>query len=168
MSLRDQFLKSGLVTKQQAKKAARKSKKKQHDQIKGKEISEEDIRLQKEIERKRKEQRERDQKLNQERERARLEHEKAVQASEIIMTHDLSEPARIADERYYFVFERRFIRSIEVTEPQLNQLANGKLAIATTGDEQFYLINADDCLKVLNLKPEFIICWHQETQQTGS
>ena len=160
MSLRDQLLKSGLVDKKQAKKAERSAKKKQHQVRKGKAAEADE--LKRDIEKQRLEQKQRDLQLNREREQMRVEREKAFQASDIVLSNDQRDRSRQADQSYFFIADKRYVRNIEVTELQAELLARGKLAIATAGDDEYYLIDDHSCLRVMDLKPDFIVCWHRE------
>lgn len=167
MSLRDQLLKSGLASKQQAKKAARVAKKMQHEKRKaqkqGKDLSSvegvED--LSKEIEAQKAAMKERDRRLNQEIEEQRRAREKKYRAAEIIISRDISEKSS-RTRPYYFVVQGKIIHSIDVTDFQQAHLEEGQMAIATLNDDRYYLLTHDDCLQILQLYPDYIVCFHQE------
>lgn len=170
MSLRDQLLKQGLATKKQARKAdqeARQAKKK--NKKKKKKKTDQDVEARDEIsvaiEQKQQEQRERDRRLNQEIEEKRRAAEQQARIKEIIITHDLREQR--ADVPYYFIEDSRYIRCFQVTEHQLNKLAKGQLGIVTLKDEEYYLLDRDDCEKVREAREELILCLHESEPETA-
>src|SRR5688572_10216632 len=95
MSLRDQLLKSGLASKQQAKKAERESKKRQHQDLQAKKDALPDTSVQdelaKEISRKLEEQRQADRERNQQLEHERQQKEAHARAVDLMVHNDLSE-----------------------------------------------------------------------------
>jgi len=167
MSLRDQLLKSGLANKQQAKKADRVAKKVAHEKRKakahGSEITTvegvED--LSQELQAKQQSMKERDRQLNQEIELQRREREQSYRAAEIIVSRDLKESSK-GSRPYYFVVAGKIIQSIPVTDYQQAHLEEGQMAIATLHDDNYYLLSLSDCRQILQLKPDYIICFHQD------
>lgn len=163
MSLRDQLLKAGLANKQQAKKAARAAKKMQHKKLKAKaddpSAAQDDDDLSKEIQAKLSAQKERDKKLNEEIERQRREREKVFRAGDLIVSRDLIESSSYS-QPYYFLVNEKYIHSIQVSDYQQAHLENGRMGIASPNDGRYYLLSLDDCLEVMKLAPEYVLCLH--------
>ncbi|MFW7380293.1 MAG: DUF2058 family protein [Oligoflexus sp.] len=168
MSLRDQLLKSGLANKQQAKKASRAAKKAEHAKRKAQTggAAASDVEggedLSAEIQKKQQLMKERDRQLNLEIEQQRRLREQTYRAAEIIVSRDLLEANNRNTTPYYFVVDGKVIHSIPVTDYQQAHLEEGRMAIATLHDDRYYLLELDDCLQILDLKPDYIVCFHQD------
>ncbi|NRA66228.1 MAG: DUF2058 family protein [Pseudobacteriovorax sp.] len=154
MSLRDQLLKQGLASKQQAKKAARAAKKKKHEQTKqGKQNTPDEI--QQKIAKDREAQKERDRQLNKENQRL----QQTMQAVHLIF----SEGQLTRDsgrEAYFFLTEDKKLHHIYVDPKQRDMLSDGRLGVATLLDDRYYLLSKDGCLLVRDLFPELLLCLH--------
>ena len=158
MNLRDQLLKSGLASKEQAKKAQREVSKKQHQKIQEAKdsstpqepsVGEQTLAAKREA----------DRLLNLKRNEERLQKEADARVLDIIASHDLTD-AR-GSEAYYFVVEGKRIAKIMVNEEQVTLLEQGQLAVVSRDAELgFNLIAAANADKIRVHHPHFIICQH--------
>ncbi len=157
MSLRDQLLKSGLANKNQAQKAEKEAKKRQHKQLQSPDAIKDDI-SQDIAERNRKQQ-EADRERNRQREDDRLKREAVHRAMNIMIAGDLRESAGSIP--YYFIHQEHRISEILVTEAQQVQLATGTLAIVSFDpDYRYFLVDASNADKIRSCVPQYVLCWH--------
>ena len=156
MSLRDQLLKSGVVNKKQAQKAANAARQEKRQKNPADDVA---LAIQKELD----ERRERDRQLNREREEQRRLRETANQVREIILTNDCRD--RYGDETYFFVLGAVQIRSIRVTDDQRAQLARGQLGVcnAEPEGEDFHIVTREQCERVRAIAPKLVIVLHPTT-----
>ncbi|SMF45929.1 DUF2058 family protein [Pseudobacteriovorax antillogorgiicola] len=166
MSLRDQLLKSGLASKQQAKKAARAAKKNQHKKQKAKAKGETDAEvLQKDdIQKKIEEDQQRQKELDRQRNLELVEYQKSYQATSIVYSEGEAETGGRVP--YYFRDPNSTkIQVIHVSPGLQRVLSLGKVGIATLNDGKWYLLGQENCYKVKALKPELIVCLHEEEKK---
>lgn len=157
MSLRDQLLKSGLANKEQAKKAEKEAKKRQHQQLLSQDVVKDEI--SKDIAEKIKRQQEADRERNRALEEERRQREAIHRAMNIMIAGDLRE--RAAEIPYYFIHRENKISEILVTEVQQSQLAAGSLAIVSFDPEfRYFLVDASNADKIRSCAPHFVLCWH--------
>ncbi len=161
MSLRDQLLKSGLASKEQAKKASREAKKVQHQKLKEAKDSPAALNALPDAEEKLRAQREADRLANQQRNEERLLKEAEARAIDIMVNNDLRESRAAIP--YYFLSSESRISHILVTDAQQAQLENGKLAIvAFDRDYRFFLVSEENAEKIRSGRKDFIVCQHQD------
>jgi uncharacterized protein YaiL (DUF2058 family) len=166
MSLRDQLLKAGLVSKKQAKQAETQTKLKEHQAKKNKLVAEE-LALEKEaelrrIEEQRAEKQQYDLELNRLREQQRIERENYLRCLQLMKSNAINENR--ASVIYYFLESERFVRKVMVTAWQKELLARGKLAIGRLNEQvdEFLILPYTTAQTVLSLYPSFIITLHSE------
>jgi len=155
-SLRDQLLKKGLVTKKQAKAAAREVReqaqaaRKQHKQGL---VSEEVDSSAREAAEALKQKAERDRERNRQHEAARLHKERMAQVRDLIVNHQVRyAKGPIA---HNFAHGAR-VKTLHVTEELHREIALGALAI-TVLDDQYYLVPPGVAQKVLERMPEAVL-----------
>jgi uncharacterized protein len=168
MSLRDQLIKAGLVTEDQAKKAAADARKQSHNARKPGGDPQAAVRAaqQRRLEEEARRKRERDRELNLQREAERKRREALQRAQQLIAEHRQNVPD--AEVRYSFVEKGRFVRSIWVTDPQQQALADGRLAIArAAGPHRFALIPAEVARQVQEVAPERVLLLHDPSDNTA-
>ena len=151
-SLRDQLMKAGLATKQQALKAKTSNKKTKKQAAKAGQMTEQEKRRI-ELEKQRTEQAEKDRELNRKLEQERQEKALEAQVRQLIETNIL--PRDRGENEYKFVFEKK-IKKIYVTDEQLTKLGRGLFAIAVLGEE-FFVIPAPVAAKISERKPEAVV-----------
>jgi len=165
MSLREQLLKAGLVSKEQAKQAESGARKQGH-QIKKKQAAptveaarQAEERRQREVEGERK--REHDRQLNRQREAEKQRKASLAQARQLIDSNRLNEAD--AESRYNFT-DGRYIRSVRVTSQQQKLLAMGRIGIARNDANpyDFPLIPRETALKLTELCPDKLLLLHPE------
>ncbi len=162
MSLRDQLLKTGLVSKTEAKQVEKQAKSKYHQQRKKKKrgktetvdtesaaymaakAREEEIALAK--------------KLNQQKEAERLQKALLAQVSDMIKAHQVNDIK--ADIAYHFL-EGKIVKKIFVNAKQQKQLSNGDLAI-TVLDDSHYIVPVPIAEKILERLPEVVVYLNKE------
>ncbi len=163
-SLRDQLLKKGLVTQDQAKAVDSEVKSKTHQ------VQKQKRRNQKQgvaevvdpesaaylAAKAREEEIAKAKILNQQRELERQQREQLVQIRQLIECYFVNDPE--ADSGYHFV-EHRYIKTVRVTRDQRQQLALGQLAI-TVLDERYHLVPANIVQKIQDRAPELLVCFH--------
>lgn len=166
MSLRDQFLKAGLVSKKQAKQAEAQAKLKEHHAKKSKVVADEvaaqrDEEL-KQIEQQRLEKQQKDLELNMVREQQRIERENFLRCLQLMKSNAVNESR--ANEVYYFLEYDRFVRKVMVTTWQREMLARGKMAIARLSEhvDEFVILPYTTAQTVMSLHPGFIVTLHSE------
>jgi len=169
-SLRDQLLKTGLASEEQAKKADQQAKLKTHQQQKKKRkhkkrgttepIETDSIAYQ--AEKAREEEMERAKELNRQKDAQRLEKELRAQVRDLIQRHQVNDPK--ADIAYHFV-EGEFVKEISVNAKQKQQLSNGFLAI-TVLDDAYYLVPTPIAEKLLERVPETVVDLGKKEEKT--
>ena len=155
-SLRDQLLKKGLVTKKQAKAAAREVReqaKAARKQQKQGLVPDEVHSSAREAAEALKQKAERDRERNREREAARAHKERTAQVRDLILKHQVR--YRKGPIAHNFVHGTR-VKTLHVTEDVHRQIASGDLAI-TVLDNQYYLAPPDVAQKVLERVPEAVL-----------
>lgn len=158
MSLRDQLLKSGLATKEQAKKANREAKQRQHQALQN--LRKQNETMPSEAEQKLQEMREADiarsQLLNEE----KRQKEELARAIDIMVNNDLCDPR--GDIPYAFVIHEKRIATIRINELQIPQLASGQIAIAAFDPEfRFFLVSEENAGKIRSCRNDLILCHHK-------
>ena len=171
MSLRDQLLKAGLVSQEEASKVDADARKQAHKAKKDKTASaaeatrEAQARRSREAEAERK--RERDRELNREREAQKKRKEATARARQLIESNRLNEAE--AEIRYNFLMEGRYIRSVRVTHQQQKHLAMGRIGIARNAANpyDFPLIPREVALKLAEFCPEDLLLLYPESNSPG-
>jgi uncharacterized protein YaiL (DUF2058 family) len=168
MSLRDELLKTGLVSADKAKKLESDDRRQDHQRKKNKALAAQETarqaeaRRQAEAEVSRK--REQDRRLNLEREAEKQRREQDARARQSIDAHRLNEPE--AEILYNFLDrDGRWIRAIRVTPSQRKGLATGRLAIAR-GDRHefdFALVPLETARLVAEFAPERVLLLHPDS-----
>lgn len=166
MSLRDQFLKAGLVSKKQAKQAETQAKQKEHQAKKNKVVAQE-IAAEREdelraIEEQRIEKQKYDLELNMRREQQRIERENFLRCLQLMKSNAVNESR--ANETYYFLESDRYVRKVMVTAWQREMLARGKMAIGRLSElvDEFVILPYNTAQTVMELHPDFIITLHSK------
>ena len=158
MSLRDQLLKSGLASKQQAKKSAKALKKKKYQQAKAqredpKLVVEDEITL--EIKAKAASRKEEDHKKN-----LLLEKEKKLDRA-LQLFYETRRAARDSGKPYYYEKDK-LVWSVFVSDKQRDLLAKGGLALASIDNgESIYFITKAAAGEIKVSHPEFIYLHHE-------
>ncbi|WGL59158.1 DUF2058 family protein [Pigmentibacter sp. JX0631] len=165
MSLRDQLLKAGLVSKKQAQKAEASNRKQEHDSKKNKQLAdaidaEKKAELDK-IEEEKNKQKEIDKELNKQRDLLIQQRELIYRARQILNSNCLNSPN--ATEPYYFA-EKNKVRKVLVTSWQREMLARGKLGIGRPMDEvdEFYIVPLSAAKIIKEISPLRLITLHSE------
>lgn len=167
MSLRDQLLKAGLVTKKQAKQTESVQKKQEHDSKKSKEI-EAKLSLQKSaeilaIEEEKQKRIELDRELNRKRDQMIAQRENYHRARQLLISNHI---AQKETNQYYFFAEGKHVRKIMVSSWHREMLARGKLGIGKpVEDVDEYVLIPLDCAKIIQqIYPSKLIVLHSEIQ----
>lgn len=168
MSLRDELLKAGLASADQAKKLDADARKYDHQCKKNKALAVAAAAKQAESRRQAEAEaayrRERDRQLNLEREAEKQRREQAARAQQLIDSHRLNNPE--AEILYNFLdSDGRWIRAIRVLPPQRKGLAMGRLAIVR-GDRHefdFPLVPREIALKLAEFASERVLLLHPES-----
>lgn len=164
MSLRDQLLKAGLVSKKQAKQADQQAKQQEHQSKKNKTVAkevesrrEEELR---QIEEERLAKQRLDLELNLQREQKRVERENVLRCVQLMKSN--AENLRSAQEIYYFVEQQKYVRKVFVTPWQREMLARGRMAIGRIDEhvDEFVILPYHVANTVLELNPEMIVTLH--------
>lgn len=165
MSLRDQLLKAGLVSKKQAQKVEALNRKQGHDSKKNKQLAdtieaEKKAELEK-IEEEKNKRKELDKELNKQRDLLIQQREMLYRARQLLNSNCLNSPS--ASEPYYFA-ENNFIRKVFVTPWQREMLARGKIGIGRPLDDvdEFYLIPLSAAKVIQEIAPMRLITLHSE------
>ncbi|MBC7530506.1 MAG: DUF2058 family protein [Oligoflexus sp.] len=157
MNLRDQLMKSGLASKEQAKKAQREVAKQQHQKIQAArdpnavhELSPAEQLLAAK--------READRLLNIKRNEERLFKEAEARAIDIISSHNLLDSR--GTETYHFIVDGQRIANVMVHEDQMYALERGELAIVSLNPEEagFALVTAENAEKIRSGNAKFVVC----------
>lgn len=165
MNLREQFLKSGLITKKQANKASAEQKRQDHLLKKDKSLLEESnavkLKEAQAYETELEKQKERDKELNKKRDAMLAQREQMFRAREIINRH--AQNSKSAQELYFFA-EKNAVRKTYVTPWQREMLARGAYAIAKPDElvHDYVIIPRQFAQTVLSICPEKIIVLHSE------
>ena len=171
MSLRDQFLKAGLVSKKQAKQAETQAKQKEHQAKKNKVVAQElaaerddELRL---IEDQKLEKQKQDLELNLRREQVRIERENFLRCLQLMRSNAVNENR--ASEVYYLLEAGRFVRKVMVTPWQREMLARGKMAIGRLSElvDEFVILPYTTAQMVMNLHSGLIVTLHSEVADDG-
>ena len=164
MSLRDQLLKAGLVSKKQAKQADTQTKFQEHLAKKSKVVAKEleaqrDDELRR-LEEERAAKQKADFELNQQREQKRLERESMLRCVQLMKSNAVNE--RAARDIYYFLEGDRFVRKVQVTPWQREMLARGRMAIGRVYEQvdEFVILPYNIARTVLELNPAMILALH--------
>jgi len=163
-SLREQLLKTGLVSKEQAKKAENQAKAKTHNQQKKKKTpkSVDTDSVAYRATKAREKEIKRAQELNRQKEAERQQKALQAQVCDFINQHHVNDPD--ASITYNFV-ENKSIKKTFVNAKQQQQLANGQLTIVRL-DESYYLIPASMVVFLLERIPETVVYFNQDEPQT--
>ncbi len=157
-SLRDQLLKKGLVSKEQAKKVEQQANSKTYQQQKKKKKKRGKI----EVDTKsaaylaakaEEEEKQRAKELNRQKELERQQKALQAQVRDFIQRHQVNDPD--AEITYNFV-DGKLVKQIYVNSKQQEQLAKGNLAI-TVLDETYYLVPASIAEKILERVPQVVV-----------
>lgn len=165
MSLKDQLLKAGLVTKKQAQKSESSKRKEEHDskknQILAQQLEQEKQQALKLIEEEKKQRQELDKELNKKRDALILQRENTYRAIQTINSNSLN--LRDAHDAYYFA-EGNIIRKVLVTPWQREMLARGKYAITKPNEdsEEYIIVPLSTAKLLLEIYPEKLIVLHSE------
>lgn len=159
-SLRDQLMKAGLATKQQALKAKTSNKKKKKQAAKTGELTDQEKRRL-ELEKEKAAQVEKDRELNRKLEEERQAKAIEAQVRQLIDINAISRGRGEAE--YKFVFANK-IKKIYVTDEQLDKLTRGLLALAVAGEE-FVLIPAPVASKIAERIPEAIVVQNDKSEE---
>lgn len=160
-SLRDQLMKAGLATKQQALKAKTSNKKNKKKAVKEGVTTEVELRRQALL-KKQQEQAERDRELNRKIENER--HKKAIEAQvrQLITQNTITREQ--GDVGYNFVVEKK-VKKIYVSESMHYKLSHGLLAIAIQ-DSEFKIIPVPVAQKIAERIPEIIVLQNKKESAT--
>jgi uncharacterized protein YaiL (DUF2058 family) len=146
MSLKDQLLKAGLITKKQAQKSDANKRKQEHDSKKNQTLAQQ-LTLEKQeeldkIEQEKKARQELDKELNKKRDQLILQRENYYRAIQTINSNSLND--RNANEFYFFAEENK-VRKVAVTPWQREMLARGKFAIARPYEDtdEFIIVSSN-------------------------
>ncbi len=168
MSLRDQLLKAGLVSSEQAKKAERRTRKQTHQVKKDKAVAQQTRQEQQEQHRQQAEQmrqkRDRDRELNRRREQEKNRKALLAQVRQILQHHRQND----SDAESLFNFQAgKKIRRVRVTPDQQRQLAMGRLGIARNPHDPFDypIVPRAAAVKLAALGDEFIAVLNPETNR---
>ena len=166
MSLRDELLRAGLVSKEKVTEVETSSRKRAHQIKKNKSLSAAEAKRQLEAKRQRQaaveQQREQDRLLNLAREAEKKARALPAQIRQLIAEHRLNDPK--AEIRYNFVAGGRFVRAVRVTPQQQNQLAKGLIGIAVNDEDEydFPLIPREAAEKLAQLCADKILLLYPE------
>ena len=167
-SLRDQLMKAGLATKQQALKAKSTSKKKKKQAVKSGEMTEQEKRRI-ELEQERAAQAERDRTLNKQLEDERQQKAIEAQVKQLIETNSISREG--GEVGYNFVVDNK-VKKLYVTDEMQNRLSRGLLAIgilqAADGADVFHVIPAPVAAKINERIPEAVVIHDTKEQELTS
>jgi len=165
MSLRDQLLKAGLVSKKQVSQVDSQKKKQDHDSKKNQELAQK-IQRDKEqdaaaIEEEKRRQQERDKELNRQHLQMLAERESYYRAKQILNSNSKNEQK--APEPYFFA-EGNIIRKVMVTPWQREMLARGKMGIGrlSADVDEFIIIPLDSAKTLRDICPSMLLCLFNE------
>ncbi len=159
MSIRDQLLKAGLVSKDKAKAAEQERRKTQHDQHKNKAAKAAAAAEAAQLAEEAAAQRARDQALAQARLEERQAREVQLQVEQILLRQRVND-AR-AEELYFYPWDAQWIRRVRVTAAQRRLLACGRLGLVRHEDPfDCVIVTRETVLRVQALKPEWVLVLH--------
>lgn len=171
-ALREQLLKSGLVSKDQAQQVEKQTKLQSHQQAKAQQrdkkrnvapsVDPQSVAYQ--VAKAREEEIARAKELNRQRELERQHKELQAQSRQLIDTFHVNDSD--AEIIYHFM-DGKTVKHLSVTSKQRTQLGNGQLGIAKWEDH-YYLIPASIIEKLLERTPETVVCFYpnKEAKQT--
>ncbi len=164
MSLRDQLLKAGMVTKQQAKKAETEQRKRRHQAKKHGTIDPEEACRQQQLTQEAAAKKRRDRMLNEQRQAEKARMEKLATIRHMIAQHGEQKPDAEID--YYVKMDTKRLRRIRVTEQQRRWLALGKLAVVTPDDdsENLAIVSRTIGEKIAGLSSHHLITLYSESK----
>ncbi len=173
-SLRDQLLKTGLASKEQAKKAEKQAKSKTHQQQKQKRKKKKPAKVEAETvdtesaaylaAKAQEEEMARAKELNRQKQVERQQKELLAQVRDLIEHNKVNDYK--ADIDYHFI-DGKFARQIHVNAKQQQQLANGQLAITVLDEDAYYIVQANIAEKLLERLPEVVVCFNKEKEKTS-
>jgi len=154
--LRDQLLKKGLVTKKQAKAAAREVRERaaaaRKQEKQGLEAEDVDASAREAAEAL-KQRSEQDRERNRQREAERERQEGVAQVRDLITKHQLKCPK--GPVAHHFT-HGTVVKTLHVPEDVHRRIAYGDLAV-TVLDDEYYLVPADAAVKILDRLPEAVL-----------
>ena len=165
MSLKDQLLKAGLVSKKQAQQTEANKKKQEHDSKKNQSLAQKlENEKQQElaaIEEEKRIRQELDKELNKKRDALISQRENYYRAMQTINSNSLN--LREAKETYFFA-EGKFIRKVLITPWQREMLARGKFGITRPHDDvdEFIIVPLATAKILLDIFPEKLIVLHSQ------
>lgn len=163
ISLKDQLLKAGLVTKKQAQKVDASKRKQEHDskknQVLAKQLQDEKQQELSAIEEEKRKRHELDKELNKKRDQLILQRENYYRAIQLINSQCLN--SQSAQECYFFQ-EQNWVRKVYVTPWQREMLARGKYGIARRLDDldEFFLIPRSTAELLMQIYPDKLLVLH--------
>ncbi len=168
-SLRDQLLKTGLASKEQAKKAEKQAKSKTHQQQKQKRKKKKAETVDTEsaaylAAKAQEEEMARAKELNRKKQVERQQKESLAQVRDLIKHNQVNDYKANID--YHFI-DGKFARQIHVNAKQQQQLANGQLAITVLDEDAYYIVQANIAEKLLERLPEVVVCFNKEKEKTS-
>lgn len=170
-SLRDQLLKSGVVSQKQAKKAEQEVKSKTHQQHKQKKKKKKSGQVDVDTEsaaylaaKAREQEKARAMELNRQKQAELLQKELLAQVRVLIETHNVNDSK--ADISYHFTNEGKFVKKIRVNQEQVKQLTEGQLAITVLEEDCYYLVPANIAEKILERMPKAVVCFNKVDEKT--
>ena len=166
-SLRDQLLKTGLVSKEQAKKAETQAKSKIHQQQKQKKKKRKTVAVDTEsaaylAAKAREDEIAHAKELNRQKDRTSAKKELTAQVHDLIQSHQVNDDK--ADITYHFT-EGQFVKQISVNANQQQQLTSGQLAI-TVLEDSYYLVPASIAEKLLERAPETVRYFSKDEEKS--
>lgn len=173
MSLRDQLLKAGLTSQDQAKKLDADARKRDHQrkkqQVPAQQQAAQQVEAQRRAAQEVAEKRERDRQLNLAREAEKHRREQSARARQLIDSHRLND----ADAEQLYNFwdrDRHWIRALRVLSPQCQELALGRLAIVQGDRHEFdyVLTSRQIAVKLTEFAAERVLLLHEESANPDS
>ena len=168
MSLREQLLKAGLVSKKQAQNAEANLRKQEHDAKKNQEFAQKrDAEKSAELEQihaEKEHQKELDKERNRARDQLVADRESYYRAIQILNSNSIH--ICHDGEPYYFLEGQTTIRKVLVTPWQKEMLARGKMGIGRPREEveEFVLIPGDIAKNLLSIYPSKLILLHSSME----
>lgn len=166
-SLREQLLRTGLVSKERVNEVEKQAKSKVHQEVKerkkkqGVAVPVDTEAVAYLVAQAREEETARTKELNRQREAERQKKELWAQARQLIEFFHLNEPD--ANLTYYFT-EGKWVRHILVNAKQRHQLACGQLGIGVL-DEHYYLLPVAVVEKLLERVPEAVVWFNHGKEE---
>jgi uncharacterized protein YaiL (DUF2058 family) len=165
-SLRDQLLKTGLVSKEEAKTLEKQEKSKKYKQQKQKRKKKKQGKTEAVdtesaaymAAKAREEEIAHAKALNRQKEAERMQKALLAQVWDLIQRHQVNDPD--ADIAYHFI-EGKFVKKIFVNAKQQQELGNGNLAI-TVLEDSYYIVPVPIAEKILERMPEAVVYLNKE------